>query len=109
MGCGCGSASRRSGAIDRAAAVMLLATRADLSIPIADQPQRVLRCLPDSAGVVRWLGVRWYGVPKPIRLLWSNPDVREALGLPALSAPLYGCGCVVLMKDAWIRAKAAFR
>ena len=46
-----------------------------------------------SDGVVRWLGVKWYGVPFPIRWwlnrkqLVSNPD------------RLPGCGCIRFLKD----------
>jgi hypothetical protein len=53
---------------------------------------------PDPTGVTTWLGVRWYGVPYPIRLwLWAtHPNHRK----PSWFG---GCGCVVRLKQLWSR------
>lgn len=50
---------------------------------------------PDADGVVRWSGVRWYGVPAPIRwwLRWRNPVHPKPSSFP-------GCGCIKRLKDA---------
>lgn len=49
---------------------------------------------PDSRGITRWLGVRWYGVPYPIRvLLW-------AFGASHRRPGAWGrCGCLVWLKS----------
>lgn len=60
---------------------------------------------PDAAGLVRWLRVRWMGVPAPIR--WAWPVLRRWLGLPPLSGPLPGCGCLLRSKAAWTQLRAA--
>jgi hypothetical protein len=46
---------------------------------------------PDAAGVVRWAGADWLGVPEPIRwrLVWDLG--REPQGL-------IGCGCLAAVK-----------
>ena len=43
----------------------------------------------DAEGKVRWLGLRWYGVPAPLR--WFKLRGRR----------WPGCGCIVALKDAW--------
>ena len=54
---------------------------------------------PDDDGIVRWMGLRWMGVPEPLRwrLVWMLR--REPRGL-------HGCGCVAAIKAsraaAWI-------
>ena len=55
---------------------------------------------PDREGIVRWLGVRWYGVPMPIR-------VRLMIFARQHRSPRYydGCGCVVRLKDWWSRLR----
>lgn len=51
---------------------------------------------PDADGLVRWLGMRWHGVPMPVRLV--------------LAVRLYpGCGCIVPMKAAWKRLRSWWR
>lgn len=45
----------------------------------------------DEDGTVEWFGLRWYGVPIPIR---AYLRVRGWL-----SRPLAGCGCVKVLKD----------
>ena len=61
---------------------------------------REARCplgmFPDRRGRVRWLGIRWRGVPMPLRVLvyMSRPGTRR----------LWGCGCVDAIKrrlEAW--------
>lgn len=54
---------------------------------------------PDHSGIVRWLGVRWLGVPAPIRwaMFWW------------LKGPLAGCGCSVFWKSRWVRFRAIVR
>ena len=41
---------------------------------------------PDGAGVLVWLGVKWYGVPAPIR--WAWPVLRRLF----LQESLLVCG-----------------
>lgn len=47
---------------------------------------------PDADGVVRWAGVRWFGVPEPLRwaIVWALG--REPRGLS-------GCGCIAAVKE----------
>lgn len=55
----------------------------------------------ESAGVVKWLGLEWYGVPYPIRLaLWiCHPKHPKPSGFT-------GCGCLKVVKDWWKNLKA---
>lgn len=63
-----------------------------------------------KGGVVRWLGINWYGVPFPLRVLMvvrMRANLRRR-GIAARSARamlgLYaGCGCIVILKDAWTK------
>jgi hypothetical protein len=55
---------------------------------------------PDAAGIVRWQGMEWMGVPAVIR--WAWPVLRRLHGLPALTGPLPGCGCHLAAKEAWL-------
>lgn len=47
---------------------------------------------PDKDGVVGWLGVRWYGVPAPIRWVWNVIRLGKMKKLP-------GCGCIKFLRD----------
>lgn len=48
---------------------------------------------PDKQGVTRWLYVRWYGLPFPIRLwLWATHQSHRR---PSWWT---GCGCSVFLK-----------
>jgi hypothetical protein len=49
---------------------------------------------PDEAGVVRWLGVRWLGVPMPLRHRLEQRYGR--------AVRLSACGCVAGLKRFWI-------
>jgi hypothetical protein len=51
---------------------------------------------PGARPIVRWMLLRWYGVPKPLRL-----------GLPE-RYKLTGCGCVVVLKDVWTWITSTF-
>lgn len=66
---------------------------------------------------VRWLGLSWSGVPRPIRWLLRDVDVRRAVGLndepvaprhacewTAGTAKRSGCGCIARLKAAWTGA-----
>lgn len=54
---------------------------------------------PDADGHVTWMGVRWVGVPWIVRVWrWSEARDERWLGVP-------GCGCVVVVKRAWLRLK----
>lgn len=47
-------------------------------------------------GFVRWLGVKWYGLPAPMRwFLWAMKRTHPA------SRSFSGCGCSVRLKSAW--------
>ena len=55
---------------------------------------------PDAAGVVTWLGVRWIGVPWPIRLwLVATAGVERP-------EDFSGCGCLVAAKGLVARLAA---
>ncbi len=45
------------------------------------------------------MGVRWYGVPYPIRRRLSG----------RLTGPLDGCGCIKALKDLWERLRNDWR
>lgn len=49
----------------------------------------------DQAGVVRWMGVEWVGVPEPLRwvLTWQ---------LKRVPRNLEGCGCIKAIKQSKI-------
>jgi hypothetical protein len=49
--------------------------------------------------IVRWMGVRWFGVPHPIRVTMRHK----------LTGPVPGCGCIVALKTRWERHKARRR
>ena len=52
----------------------------------------------DRRGVVRWLGVDWYGVPYPLRVVaWILWRIRPR--------DLPGCGCVVALKGPAVRRR----
>ena len=67
-----------------------------LGRPIADLVRRSEPCPegrhPDADGIVRWAGVRWFGVPEPLRwaIVWALG--REPRGL-------HGCGCIAAVKQ----------
>lgn len=47
-----------------------------------------------KAPTLRWLGLRWYGTPAPLR--WVLPKAHPRVR---------GCGCVVAIKDWWVRRR----
>lgn len=51
---------------------------------------------PGKDGVVTWLGIRWFGVPYPIRL-WLRWKT---------TGKFPGCGCIARLKVAWEGFKA---
>ena len=62
-------------------------------------------------GQTRFLGVRWYGVPMPVRLwlrlkgwLWDAHSPRACV-----SEVWDGCGCIVTLKAAAQRLRAILR
>ena len=66
-------------------------------VPIAQYITGFSRCPkekhPDQYGVVRWLGIRWFGVPKPLRMLMR----------PWLTGDVQGCGCIARLKTLWLK------
>lgn len=56
----------------------------------------------DRRGRVRWLGIRWKGLPEPLRWRLRACGVRHPDRLP-------GCGCALWAKQAWLRVKWAWR
>lgn len=52
---------------------------------------------PEAGGVVRWCGVRWHGVPWPLRWRLVRRGVMPRAGM----ALLPGCGCIVPLKSLW--------
>ncbi len=63
---------------------------------------------PDAAGVVVAGGVRFHGVPAPVRWLWGIGIVRWIVRGKVGEKPrkLPGCGCAVAPKALWTRLKA---
>jgi len=57
-------------------------------------------------GTLRWLGVRWMGVPAPIRWWGSAGLYAEALGIGRKVewAKLPQCGCLARVKGWWAKA-----
>lgn len=51
---------------------------------------------PDGSGITRWLGIRWFGLPYPLRvILWAfHPKHRPVSWWKA-------CGCSVVGLRAW--------
>ena len=110
MGCGCKNAKDAPGMREyaRTCAVMCMVcierqgqVCTVKNLPTADIVRLRIDCPmnhhPDGAGVLVWLGVKWYGVPYPIRVLW--PALRRLNRWPKLSGKLPWCGCVKLWKD----------
>lgn len=66
---------------------------------------------PDTQGRVRWLWIRWYGVPAPLRWHGLAGLYSHTLGIGANVdwRALPGCGCVVWLKDRWVRLTAPNR
>ena len=60
--------------------------------------------LPGPDGLVTWCGIRWYGVPWPVRL-WARVTARTRPRLDSWR----GCGCIRWAKDLWVRAQLAWR
>lgn len=50
----------------------------------------------NGTGAIRWLGVRWAGIPMPVRYLrrWFTKDA------PAIDS-YDGCGCIIKLKVVW--------
>jgi len=67
--------------------------------------------LKTCGAIVQWCGVRWYGIPSPLRVLamcvaWAANLKRDGWRArrPHLDA-LANCGCIVVLKDAWLRLR----
>lgn len=58
---------------------------------------------PDADGIIRWMGLRWFGVPYPIRLWGRTGMYTETTGLASKTdwRKLEGCGCLVVAKRLW--------
>lgn len=56
--------------------------------------------LPDYEGIVVWLGIRWYGVPFPLRV-WRWATKFNDIDLYEYLARYPQCGCIVVLKDWW--------
>jgi hypothetical protein len=110
MSCGC-STKRDSTTSERAMMCAACPERCGVTVCLVNG--RTLRqniientcplgAFPDR-GQVHWLGIRWWGVPAPIR--WSsNTRIGRAIlgGIPRPAA-MPGCGCLVRLKTAWER------
>jgi hypothetical protein len=77
-----------------------------VEVASSDQPKEIRRAPVPSkkrlpCGQVRWLGVKWYGVPWPKRWKISG-------GWPTY-IPEKGCGCIVKIKAISEAAKAVWR
>ena len=65
---------------------------------------------PDADGLVTWLGVRWRGVPRPLRRTLIRREAEKACARGrcvtrekkrAALAKFDGCGCIDALKTAW--------
>ena len=80
-------------------AIACTITSRDIGSIVVDRASCPIARHPDDDGIVRWMGLRWMGVPEPLRwrLVWMLR--REPRGLR-------GCGCVAAIKasraSAWI-------
>lgn len=54
---------------------------------------------PDANGLVKWVGILWFGVPAPLRFVLRN----------RLTGPLPGCGCMRTPKLVWLKIQALVR
>lgn len=97
MGCGCNSrrdVAKTNAAICRrcphhgGSMCLLDGQRYTRTVRPASNPCPLGKHTTD--GVVRWMGIRWYGVPAPLR--WFGPLRRYRLP---------GCGCIVPLKLAF--------
>ncbi len=63
---------------------------------------------PDEAGIVRWMGIRWRGVPWPVAAMLADDVMCGWFGhaRPALRSDMPGCGCVEVLKR-WTERAAA--
>ena len=55
---------------------------------------------PDANGWIRWLGVRWIGLPMPVRWWLSLVNWNRFY----IDTP--GCGCALWLKRLWIKVRA---
>jgi hypothetical protein len=53
------------------------------------------KCSKSKAKIHQWLGIRWIGVPKPIR--WY----RAMLNKDKPKGGYTGCGCILKLKVSW--------
>ena len=56
---------------------------------------------PEPSGIVRWCGVRWIGVPFPLRLAAiarAMIHAREWLPVRKAMRKFAGCGCIERLK-----------
>jgi hypothetical protein len=65
-----------------------------------DNAKKCPRC-PKSL-IARWLGIRWYGKPAPLRL-WAAIVRGDDPGMWP------GCGCIVKLKSSWQALKVFLR
>lgn len=58
---------------------------------------------PDAGGLVRWMGLRWMGTPKPVRV-WVGL-LKAWSAYRQVQSPGYfpACGCIYPLKRAWLR------
>lgn len=61
---------------------------------------------PDADGLIRWRWVKWMGVPQPVRdHTWRVKGKAKGKTLDEWRASFPGCGCVRILKAAWLRLK----
>jgi hypothetical protein len=104
MACGCAGVAGGDGPVCRVPGrrrkVVTPRQQAEAAMLVACGPRRDGQPWADwkkrRGGVrVQWKGVRWAGVPMPIR------RQLDAMGVPG--DKLEGCGCIVPLKVAWLR------
>ena len=64
-----------------------------------------LGSFPGPGRQTEWIGVKWWGVPAPIRWAARTRLGRAILGGIPKPAPHPGCGCLVRLKALWTRLR----
>lgn len=110
MSCGC-NAKQTTDGVRRSRAAMCCVCRwggwnartcrrdgASVSLRVRGKDATCPRGWHTTDGLVRWMGLRWYGVPYPVRVVLAV--LAESPHVSVKAAEFDGCGCVKALKDA---------
>lgn len=93
-------------AVQRTAYLSVRVIRADWTVT-TESEERVACDRHPEGDIIRWLGLRWYGVPAPLR--WFLRLLIAVRRVRPLTGPLDGCGCIVALRDRWDALRARLR